>query len=237
VHLRAYPYAPYVLHGAHAVVADPFEDPFDKIFGSAHEDDDAGEDGLAGPPGTPSTPSSVGSEVPFFDASAFLAATETERAAQLPGLKEVLDDLQGAQRGGDRHERSNCDRDNARKADLVLLTGDFNAASHLDYPMGPPWPCSLLCAARGLLDSFHEARRRGATAKQPTHTWAAKASEEPRGIHDRIDFVYFAGSLHVKKSMHLDGSNSGVEAWPSDHRAVLTDFTWQLGASTSGTTM
>eukprot|EP00931_Biecheleriopsis_adriatica_P070683 TRINITY_DN44471_c0_g1_i1.p1 TRINITY_DN44471_c0_g1~~TRINITY_DN44471_c0_g1_i1.p1 ORF type:complete len:553 (-),score=60.28 TRINITY_DN44471_c0_g1_i1:110-1708(-) len=108
---------------------------------------------------------------------------------------------------------------------IVLLSGDFNAASHVDYPCGPIFPCSTACAALGLIDSFDHARTAG-VASGPASTWTAKAEEEPNGIYDRIDFIYFSGNsgLVVESSCHLDGSNSCVSEYPSDHRAVLTKF-------------
>jgi len=108
---------------------------------------------------------------------------------------------------------------------IVLLTGDFNAASHVDYPAGPIFPCSTACAALGLVDSFDDARSRG-VACGCANTWSSKAAQEPHGIHDRIDFVYYSRSsgLKVQESRHLDESNSGVPKYPSDHRAVLTIF-------------
>jgi len=148
------------------------------------------------------------------------AAVLVEQKAQLPGLMEVLNDM-----------KTCCDQG------LVLCTGDFNAASHLDKPAAgneetPEWPCSLACASYGLTDSYAEACQRGRAVLEPSVTWAAKAEQEPNGIHSRIDFVYYGGGLDVESSMHLDGSNSGVPDWPSDHRAVLSALSYTYVAGT-----
>lgn len=206
LHLPSCPYAPYTLHDAsRSCAVDPFEDPFRDFCGSGCEDD---ENLLP----TPSTPTSVGSTA---DLDTWAVALDVERKTQVPGLIEILDALR-------------MQMASAPPGDMPvqLVTGDFNAASHLDYPDGPAWPSSRLCAARGLLDSFHEARRLGVAALEPCHTWAAKESQEPRGIHDRIDFIYACDALEVRHSRHLDAGNSGVPNWPSDHRAVLSTFRW-----------
>jgi len=111
------------------------------------------------------------------------------------------------------------------ESSLVFLTGDFNCASHFDYPSGPAWPCSIACRGIGLVDSFNEARSSGIMGSGSENTWSPKPEQETHGVHNRIDFVYYRGkALKLERSCHLDGSNSGVPAWPSDHRAVLSVF-------------
>ncbi|CAE8633245.1 unnamed protein product [Polarella glacialis] len=183
MHLRSYPYAPYVLHGFSASWdAKPFDDPFEALI-----------------------------ETPKIDPrNQHEAALGVERQTQLPELLEVLEDMQA--------------RSGTHAA--VFITGDFNAASHHDYPKGPQWLCSSECEARGLTDSFAESRRQGTATLHPANTWAAKEEQEPHGVFDRIDFVYCSTQVEVQWSMHLDGSNSGVPQWPSDHRAVLSAFSY-----------
>lgn len=63
-------------------------------------------------------------------------------------------------------------------------------------------------------------------SNEPDITWTPLTNEEPKGVFDRIDFVYFSpgdGAL-VTSSTELEGRNS-VNPWPSDHRAVLSTFT------------
>ena len=94
----------------------------------------------------------------------------------------------------------------------VFLTGDFNAASHLDYEGAVAWPCSTACAARGLIDGFAAARERGTAENlEAQRTWSAKPQEERHGVHDRIDFVYYTGSVELVGGKAVDGSNSGVQ--------------------------
>lgn len=111
-----------------------------------------------------------------------------------------------------------------------FLTGDFNAPSHLDY-VEVPWPNSLACDAAGLRDSYrelHPGNRRFPERfrfDEPGITWTPRVSEEPEGVFDRIDFVYYSqgdGATPIS-SLELDARNN-VDPWPSDHRAVLTVF-------------
>jgi len=188
VHLREHPYAPYVLYDPLKFwVESPIAEEFQEML----------EDALAEPRAPCArTSSRLGDGSPAAAELAEMVETET----QLPDLTEVLADLEA-------HRPT---------SGLTLLTGSFSAASHLDYPAGPEWPCSRCCEAAGLTDSFDEARRHGVAECFPASTWTSN------GVQDRIDFVYYSGSCVVEWSGHLDGSNSGTADWPSDHRAVLS---------------
>jgi endonuclease/exonuclease/phosphatase (EEP) superfamily protein YafD len=110
-----------------------------------------------------------------------------------------------------------------------FLTGDFNAPSHVDYA-DVPWPVSQAVHAAGLLDSYrflHQTNRTFPPAfafDDPGITWT------PDGLaaddtFDRIDFVYYSDGDGVQPltSAELDSRNN-LSPWPSDHRAVLTQF-------------
>ena len=111
-----------------------------------------------------------------------------------------------------------------------FLTGDFNAPSHFDYA-DFPWPTSVACANAGLNDSYFVVHRNnhkfpGPFAfDDPGITWTPLTNQEPNGVFDRIDFVYFSAGdgVTVTNSTELDGRNS-INPWPSDHRAVLSTF-------------
>lgn len=115
-------------------------------------------------------------------------------------------------------------------AEPCFLTGDFNAPSHLDY-VGFPWPTSIACTNAGLSDSYSVAYPNNRKFPGPFVfdergiTWTPSTNEEPKGVFDRIDFVYFStgDGVAVKRVTELDGRNS-VNPWPSDHRAVLSTF-------------
>ncbi|MER5620638.1 endonuclease/exonuclease/phosphatase family protein [Streptosporangium sp. NPDC002544] len=129
----------------------------------------------------------------------------------------------------------------------VLLTGDFNAPSHLDWTPATrrcgydsvAWPASVLPEKAGLKDSYRVAHPDPVAA--PGITWspiyptftggyghdAHKGEPEPQ---DRIDFVHYAGDLRVLDSSALvEGTPAPIpghsgNAWTSDHAAVLTTF-------------
>ncbi|GAA2349035.1 endonuclease/exonuclease/phosphatase family protein [Dactylosporangium salmoneum] len=120
----------------------------------------------------------------------------------------------------------------------VLLTGDFNAPSHLDWTAANSrcgygavqWPSSTAPANAGLTDSYRQAHPDPATS--PGNTWspvdktfaggygydAHTGEPEPQ---DRIDFVHYKGPLTVLSS---DAVSTDLGTWPSDHAAVLTVF-------------
>lgn len=125
----------------------------------------------------------------------------------------------------------------------VLLVGDFNAPSHLDWPeelreencgyADVPWPTSVLPAEAGFTDSYRVAHPDPVTA--PGNTWSplypfhggSTGREEPQ---DRIDFVYYAGDLTVLESHDLVVDDPepvprhADNEWTTDHAAVLTFY-------------
>ena len=111
----------------------------------------------------------------------------------------------------------------------IIMGGDFNSPSHLDwvestrefhYGKVVAWPVSKLMLAHGYTDSFREAH------PDPTQTlegtWGYLS---PRDIiSDRIDFIYYKGqSLKTLYSeIVMEDPEGGF--FNSDHRAVLTKF-------------
>ncbi|GAA0929361.1 endonuclease/exonuclease/phosphatase family protein [Nonomuraea longicatena] len=129
----------------------------------------------------------------------------------------------------------------------VLLTGDFNAPSHLDWTPATrrcgyesmPWPTSVVPEQAGFKDSYRVANpdpvaKPGVTWSPvyPTFTGgyghdAHKGEPEPQ---DRIDYVLYQGDLKVTASEAVvEGTPTAIpnhrgNAWTSDHAAVLTTF-------------
>ncbi|UNI20636.1 hypothetical protein JDV02_006708 [Purpureocillium takamizusanense] len=124
----------------------------------------------------------------------------------------------------------------------VVLTGDFNAPSHLDWTdrtryqhcgVGDfPWPSSVTPANAGLRDSYREAHPNPLV--DPGWTWSPifndnEGRPEP---NDRIDFVYHRGLTTLDSSAVVVGSpepepNHQDNEWTSDHAAVLTLFAFR----------
>lgn len=113
-----------------------------------------------------------------------------------------------------------------KKGELCILVGDFNTPSHLDYK-DVPWLCSRTCLDAGLHDTYrimHPARRRyppGFRHDDAGITWTPRHDQEPHGVFDRIDFVYYSGRTNdiIASAAVGNGTN-----WPSDHRAVITSL-------------
>ncbi|WP_338784061.1 HAD-IA family hydrolase [Streptomyces sp. DG1A-41] len=115
----------------------------------------------------------------------------------------------------------------------VILTGDFNTPSHLDWP-DVEWPVTKAAEKAGLRDSYREAHPGPAT--DPGHTWSPIHPDHEDGSgrpepQDRIDYV-----LHNGRGLKVCDSRTVVSGtprawpdvagndWPSDHAAILTTF-------------
>lgn len=116
----------------------------------------------------------------------------------------------------------------------VILVGDFNSPSHLDWP-DVEWPVTRAAEEAGLRDSYREAHPD--PVREPGHTWSPVHALHEDGSgrpepQDRIDFVLHDGrGLHVRDSRTVvtgtprTWPDVSANAWPSDHAAVLTTFT------------
>ncbi|KAK1492476.1 endonuclease/exonuclease/phosphatase family [Colletotrichum tamarilloi] len=123
----------------------------------------------------------------------------------------------------------------------VMLVGDFNAPSHLDWidatsgmhcgQEDMPWPTSVAPTEAGLVDSYRVVWPD--PGARPGVTWSPiflenEGRPEPM---DRIDFVYFrGGKLEVLGSEEVvvgepaPEPGHGANEWTSDHAAVVTRF-------------
>ncbi len=122
----------------------------------------------------------------------------------------------------------------------VLMTGDFNSPSHLDWtedavaardlPYPVEWPASKALADAGFRDSYREAHPD--PAETPGLTWTAGQPPprmRPQETHDRIDWVLAAGPAETISSGVVGEQGGpdvevGVSPWGSDHRAVVSEF-------------
>lgn len=119
----------------------------------------------------------------------------------------------------------------------VLLTGDFNAPSHLDWTEENrhcgqgrvAWPSSIYPNMAGLIDAYREVHRDARA--EPGITWSPiyldnNGRSEPK---DRIDFVYYKGLEVLSAETVLVGRpepepNHVDNEWTSDHAAVKAVF-------------
>uniref|UniRef100_A0A915KU96 Endonuclease/exonuclease/phosphatase domain-containing protein n=1 Tax=Romanomermis culicivorax TaxID=13658 RepID=A0A915KU96_ROMCU len=138
-----------------------------------------------------------------------------------------------------------------RRLEPTLLLGDFNSPSHLDWRSDNKrancgwtfnWPVTTLVEKMGFLDSYRFLHK--TPVKTPGTTWSpvyktrgeskSWSGAEPQS---RIDFIYYTpwsknGTLTPRQSFVYHGSQMVNEVpdhwtndWPSDHSAVVTDFT------------
>lgn len=124
----------------------------------------------------------------------------------------------------------------------VLLTGDFNSASHLDWTDANkhcgvgyvPWPSTKYPVDAGMIDSYRAIHPD--PAKDAGITWSpiyltnGDYGNKPEPL-DRIDFVFYKGNRlqPVSSEAVLEGTpkpepNHKDNEWPSDHKAVRTVF-------------
>jgi endonuclease/exonuclease/phosphatase family metal-dependent hydrolase len=127
----------------------------------------------------------------------------------------------------------------------VFLLGDFNSPSDLDwtkatvglrdqvrYPLR--WPPSAAVEARGMVDSYRAVRPNPVTDQGLT--WPASRpfvkgyNPGPNGAAaDRIDLLFSGGPVRATRSNIVGEpgnkySDIGISPWPSDHRAVVSQF-------------
>jgi endonuclease/exonuclease/phosphatase family metal-dependent hydrolase len=122
----------------------------------------------------------------------------------------------------------------------VVLLGDFNAPSHLDYTeslrekncgyANVSWPTSTHPTDAGMIDSFRVVHPDPA-ARQGI-TWSPiflTNNGRPEPL-DRIDFIYHKSGMTVLSSEDIVVGNPSPEPnhqnneWTSDHAVVLTVF-------------
>lgn len=125
----------------------------------------------------------------------------------------------------------------------VLLTGDMNAPSHLDWTEGLRekncgvagfnWPTSVFPQQAGLIDSYRVAHPDPVAVQNTTWSPIYPLSEGETGEfepQDRIDFVYATKQLDVVRSRTvLVGKpqavpNEADNEWTSDHAAMMSWF-------------
>jgi endonuclease/exonuclease/phosphatase family metal-dependent hydrolase len=116
------------------------------------------------------------------------------------------------------------------KSYAVIIGGDFNSGSHLDwtlraaplhYGYGPvALPTSQLMMGRGYIDSFRELN-----PDELTHQGGTFAVIFGHLQTSRIDFLYHKkDGLKVRSSKIIRTAPDIDDIWPSDHAAVLTVF-------------
>jgi endonuclease/exonuclease/phosphatase family metal-dependent hydrolase len=119
-----------------------------------------------------------------------------------------------------------------------FLTGDFNEPSHLDWtaaaakaghcPLTVRWPSTAAVEAAGFVDSYRAVHTDPVKERGLTWTPTTKP-DDPTDRHDRIDFVFSAGTAARVKGAKVVGEAKEaagivVSPYPSDHRAVVAEI-------------
>lgn len=125
----------------------------------------------------------------------------------------------------------------------VIVSGDFNEPSHLDWVAGTEnpinfslgddvtsqfvvnWPTSNKILNTGLLDAYRTMYNN--PVNNPGYTWTPKISIDE--VHDRIDMIYYHDTdilnLHTIQLVGPDQySDIVVDNYESDHRGVFAIF-------------
>jgi exonuclease III len=121
----------------------------------------------------------------------------------------------------------------------VLITGDFNEPSHLDWteaaarsgrhPIKVSYPSSAALAKAGFADAYRTVYPD--VMKMPGYTWTpVTKTSDPKDHHDRLDIIYFSGKGVRVKSVEIVGEDRNnadiaVNPYPFDHRAVVAAIT------------
>ncbi|MFV0345235.1 MAG: endonuclease/exonuclease/phosphatase family protein [Bacteroidales bacterium] len=137
-----------------------------------------------------------------------VAGEYTTRFAELKEITTIVDSLQ------------------AQYKMPVIMGGDFNSGSHLDWiestkdkhqNMVVEWPTSKLMESKGYTDTYREVN------PDPTNdlaiTWGYEAVWK---VQDRIDFIYYRGDGLKTETSRIVKEDPEGGFFNSDHHAVLS---------------
>lgn len=124
----------------------------------------------------------------------------------------------------------------------AILVGDFNEPSCLDWtpkaiadrndpvlPFAVNWPATSLLIHEGFFDTYRDVYPDVKT--KPGYTWTSKPGlfRDP-DVLDRIDLIYHTKQFKTKGAWMVGEKAKDVDLqlsdWPSDHRAVVAEFTY-----------
>lgn len=107
----------------------------------------------------------------------------------------------------------------------VIIAGDFNTMSHLDYALAAlpqykfvvNWPVSRLFLQKGYSDAYRQ--KNPVVNRLKDRTWSPRFADQEQ---DRIDFIYYKGKSLLLKKAGITDSYTGL--FPSDHAMVWAQF-------------
>lgn len=115
------------------------------------------------------------------------------------------------------------------KDSTVIVAGDFNSNSHLDYTeaakdqygLVAAWPVTKTMTDAGYIDAYRALHP--VVDRRKDRTWTPRFPDQ---IQDRIDFLFYKNlgvALAPRAARMLDQPRDS-NPWPSDHAAVLVEF-------------
>ena len=114
-------------------------------------------------------------------------------------------------------------RDNSTN---IIIAGNFNTGSHLDWTernkknkngLVIPFSLSKMLEQNGFIDSYREIHKD--EINHPGNTWSPLFKET---FSDRIDYIYYKGPDIKAVKSQVESSHS--LGFPSDHALVITEF-------------
>ena len=122
----------------------------------------------------------------------------------------------------------------------IIVVGDFNEPSHLDWVNGAEnpfqfhlnnmssnftvnWPASNKMLNVGLTDAYRQIFSN--PIEYPGYTWTPNYSVNE--VHDRIDFIYYKNNLEINSIFVIGPDNISdimISDYESDHRGVFGVF-------------
>lgn len=120
------------------------------------------------------------------------------------------------------------------KDEEIILVGDFNEPSHLDWTSEAAsqglnfgleinWPISFNLESIGMIDAYRQ--QFSNPISHPGLTWTPFQSENE--VHDRIDYIYYSGRLELNEVSIVGPdylSDIVIDYYESDHRAIFSKF-------------
>lgn len=115
------------------------------------------------------------------------------------------------------------------KVAAVIVAGDFNSNSHLDYTeaakdqygLVAEWPVTKTMTDAGFQDAYRI--RTPTIDRRKDRTWSPRFPDQ---IQDRIDFLFYKdkGASLTPRAARMIDQPTDPGPWPSDHSAVLVEF-------------
>ncbi|WP_131536697.1 endonuclease/exonuclease/phosphatase family protein [Pedobacter nototheniae] len=179
--------------------------------------------------------------------------TWKELSAPVTDLKTIMADDAQSKRPKSINDFLQAAKKDINLGRIVVLGGDFNEASHLDWTEATknsydhngvvaPWRASTSLYNNGFKDSYRVIYPN--EVDYPGFTWPAQATWAPKADErDRIDFIYYYANdiIKPKESFIIGPKETIVKnvavaetskdiiklpigVWPTDHKVLMTVF-------------